>query len=119
MGKYHEILKAEGYEAVSDLRTITATDLRALGITKQMHIKRILMKNGQGISGINANEGTSQGTGTSAASSAPGAGSTYPTPSYGNAAAVPPVYDQEAPPPAYVEGNDEHPPSYIEPPTYR
>merc|ERR1712176_674996 len=92
--EYHEILKAEGYETVADLKTISFSDLRAMGITKQMHVKRILIRNGQGTADLNAAkeyEGTSQGTGTNASANM-----------------------QKYPPPSnyQTEGNDNAPPAY-------
>ena len=35
---------AEGYETDADMDTLTKDDLQGLGITKQMHVKKILKK---------------------------------------------------------------------------
>ena len=40
--EYHGILKTGGYENMSDLETITASDLSLMGITNQWHVKKIL-----------------------------------------------------------------------------
>ena len=91
--EYHEILKAEGYETVADLKTITAVDLKELGITKQMHVKRILTKNGQGTANMRSfAEGTSQGTGTNSG--------------------APSKLWSDAPPTYGSEGNGDQPPAY-------
>ena len=91
--EYHEILKAEGYETVADLKTITAVDLKELGITKQMHVKRILTKNGQGTANMRSfAEGTAQGSETN--SGAPSKLWSDPPPTYGS------------------EGNGDQPPAY-------
>ena len=96
---YLGILADQGYDTVSDLKTITASDLKSLGITKQMHVKKILIKNGQGTDNINT-EGTSQGMGTNASANM----NSYPPPSYGHADNLPPVYS--------AEGNGDQLPAY-------
>ena len=48
LGEYYQTLKYQGYETVDDVLTITDNDLKELGITKQMHVKKIMNKiNGQ------------------------------------------------------------------------
>jgi len=59
--EYHQLLKTQGYDTVADLKTITVSDLKELGITKQMHVKKILSKNGGGMLMANNNEGISPG----------------------------------------------------------
>ena len=40
--QYEHVLVEQGYATAADLSTITRGDLEAMGITKQMHIKKIL-----------------------------------------------------------------------------
>ena len=54
---YHDALVKEGYETVNDLHTLTASDLRGLNITKQMHVKKILKKITEETEELNVAEG--------------------------------------------------------------
>merc|ERR1719295_1357432 len=44
--RYYGLLKQNGYETMADLQTITAADLKKVGITKQRHIKKMLSGKG-------------------------------------------------------------------------
>merc|ERR1712176_231468 len=44
LAEYCDLFVGEGYESTADMETFTENDLRALGITKQMHIKKVLKK---------------------------------------------------------------------------
>ena len=44
MAEYFSSFKAEGYETEADILTLTRDDLQGLGVTKQMHLKKILGK---------------------------------------------------------------------------
>merc|ERR1712087_969989 len=44
LADYYDLFVGEGYESTADMQSLTENDLRALGITKQMHIKKMLRK---------------------------------------------------------------------------
>ena len=44
LAEYCATIKQQGYDNIHDLSTLTKDDLHELGITKQMHIKKILNK---------------------------------------------------------------------------
>jgi len=53
LAEYYALLKGQGYESRADLETLTKRDLKEMGITKQMHVKKMLAKGGAAAEGAN------------------------------------------------------------------
>ena len=56
LAEYTSVFKAQGYESKQDMDSLTADDLKAIGVRKHLHVKKIMAKVGE-IEGVDGGEG--------------------------------------------------------------